>query len=168
MPIREGGLGLTSAYEVMIPAYIASHGSVIRELKKTRWPESSAIAQVVVAKTALEDCIDQFNTSKREAPRPIRCDLLDPARPDLWPTQKILSSAVHHMTADELEEELIATDPTAAGLFISWRREGAGDFLRVIPSLHTFSVSPQLFRVQIAMRIGADVPALSFPTAKCV
>ena len=103
LPTRSGGLGLTSAYDVMIQAYIASHGATIRQLKKTEWPESSRIAQVLLGKSSIVDATDQFNTMIRETEHDIKFKLIDHARPDIWPTQSVLSAAKFQIKSAELE-----------------------------------------------------------------
>jgi hypothetical protein len=166
LPTREGGLGLTSAHDVLITAYIASHGATIVTLKKTLWSESPRIAQVLVAKASLLNCIEQYNQLVRESDVRLRAKLLDPERPDMWPPQSILSAVQFHATANELEAEMAVDQPRMAGCFASMRRKGSGSFLRVIHSKYEYRVSPELFRLQISMRIMAPIPVLR--SEKCI
>jgi hypothetical protein len=151
----------------MIQAYIASHGATIRQLKKTEWPESSRIAQVLLGKSSIVDATDQFNTMIRETEHDIKFKLIDHARPDIWPTQSVLSAAKFQIQSAELEKEMAESHPKLAGWFASMNRRGAGSFLRVIPSRHEYQVGPDLFRIQISMRILAPIPSLVGRTCIC-
>ena len=48
------------------------------------------------------------------------------------------------------------------------RLPGAGAFLRAVPSLYTYKVSSELYRVQLSQRLFAPIPGLSTPGTKCV
>jgi hypothetical protein len=168
LPTGEGGLGLVSANEVLMPAFISSHGSAIRFLKKSGWGESADLACTLIGKSSLRQQVDEYNAQLSEAQPKVRGKLIDMERPDIWPTQKQISSIVHRITANDLQQDLGRTDPATAGWFTSMRLSGSGSFLRVIPSSYVYKVSSECFRIQLSMRIMAPIPALQHPSMKCV
>ncbi len=153
--------------DILLPAFVTSHGATVRLLKKTGWEESAEIAQVMVGKSALRDAVDEVNQFVHASGTKIKCKLLDVERPDLWPTQHALSAAFHKVQADGVEEHLAAVNPAFAGWFASMRLRGSGSWLRANPSIITFRVSPELYRIQLSMRIMAPIPALTGADKKC-
>ena len=167
LPVREGGLGLVSAHEVLSSAYVASHGSTIRFFKKTGWGESSHLARAILGLSSLRAEVDETNAIINEHKKEVRCKLIDMERPDLWPSQHTLSHVHHRIAANELHQELVETNPMAASWYMSMRLPGAGAFLRAVPSLYTYKVSSELYRVQLSQRLFAPIPGLSESNA-CV
>jgi hypothetical protein len=102
-----------------------------------------------------------------ESTSQVKFQIIDQARPDIWPSQSVLSKIQFQIRADDLQNHMLGTDnKTLASWFISMRRQGSGSFLRIIPSQHQYSVSSELYRIQISMRLLAPIPALQ--GKKCV
>jgi hypothetical protein len=153
----------------MQQAYIGCHGSAIRWLyQESEWPDASAIVNAMLGKSQLRVTVETVNAILEDNAHLLKCKSIDYERPDIWPTQSVLSKMLHHVTATELEQRLIHTDPQLASWYASKRLPLANSSLRTIPAFHVYKVSPSLFRIQMANSILAPVPGLKHSGVQCV
>jgi hypothetical protein len=161
LPLREGGIGIVSAYDTLVTGWVAAHGDISRWLKKSVWKEAGIFLAMMPDATGLRGSVSELNEILMRHEQTIRIKPLDPLLPWTWPKSKDLSRVTHRVAADELEQELMQDSKPGNKIALSWfrscRLHGAMDWLRTIPRFHTFRVSQALWRVMFATTMCAPV-----------
>ena len=87
----------------------------------------------------------------------VKLPVLDPARPDLFPQQKVISKVQHRLVAQDLIKT--TQDNRARSWMLSCSLPGSGHWLHAIPTNPHFRASSDVFRTMLCIRLEAPVPA---------
>ena len=165
LPEWEGGIAMTTAYEVMDSGFVASAGAVARWWSGGAWPEAKVLAQVQASSPALRVAVCNLNAQfegqviRTDGGVPVHFPVLDPEVPSKFPTQRVISRALHRIAASDLVKGLIKADPMQASWVLSCGLPGSGAWLHAIPEAGSkrLRISREVARTMLRIRLCAPV-----------